>query len=185
METVLLYHVAYQEIQKPDIRFGRKNADFGQGFYLSPDGEFAGKWAKERRENNVIVNTYELQTDSLEILRFSRDEAWFDYIFRNRAGYEDSYPDADVIIGPIANDTIYDTLGILTSGFLKREQALALLQIGPIFEQFAIKTEKAAAKLSWQSARVLSAGELAGFRMQLNREEANYQKQLADALNKM
>ena len=24
METVLLYHVAYQEIQKPDIRFGRR-----------------------------------------------------------------------------------------------------------------------------------------------------------------
>ncbi|MBQ3385478.1 MAG: hypothetical protein IJG59_09775 [Erysipelotrichaceae bacterium] len=31
---------------------------------------------------------------------------------------------ADVIIGPIANDTIFDTLGILTSGYLSSEEAL-------------------------------------------------------------
>lgn len=185
MEPILLYHAAYQEIRQPDVRFGRKNADFGQGFYLSPNGEFAGKWAKERGDSSVIVNTYELQTDSLEILRFNRDEAWFDYIFRNRAGYEDAYPDADVIIGPIANDTIYDTLGILTSGYLSREQALALLQIGPLYEQYAVKTEKAAAQLHWLCARSLSAVQLAQFRMQLNREEERYQRQLAEALGRI
>ena len=29
-----------------------------------------------------------------------------------------------MIIGPIANDTIFDTFGILSSGFLKPEEAL-------------------------------------------------------------
>ena len=38
---MILYHTGYQEIRDPDIRFGRKNADFGQGFYLTRDGEFA------------------------------------------------------------------------------------------------------------------------------------------------
>jgi len=26
-----------------------KNADFGQGFYLSPDREFSVRWARERK----------------------------------------------------------------------------------------------------------------------------------------
>ena len=30
-----MFHTGYAEIREPDIRYGRKNADFGQGFYLS------------------------------------------------------------------------------------------------------------------------------------------------------
>jgi hypothetical protein len=32
---MLLYHTGFDEIKHPDIHIGRKNADFGQGFYLS------------------------------------------------------------------------------------------------------------------------------------------------------
>ena len=39
----------------------------------------------------------------------------------------DTLQSADVIIGPIANDTIYDTFGIITSGFLTHHQAKRLL----------------------------------------------------------
>ena len=45
---------------------------------------------------------------------------WFDYIFSNSNGKKDYLSEYDVIIGPIANDTLYDTLGILTSGFIKK-----------------------------------------------------------------
>ena len=54
---------------------------------------------------------------------------------------------ADVVIGPIANDTIFDTLGIMSSGYLKPEDVLKLLMIGPEYTQVAIKTEKAANQL--------------------------------------
>ena len=40
-----LYHTSNVEIRLPDIRRGRKNADFGQGFYLTPDLDFARRWA--------------------------------------------------------------------------------------------------------------------------------------------
>ncbi|MBR0311535.1 MAG: DUF3990 domain-containing protein [Oscillospiraceae bacterium] len=43
-----LFHTGYAEIREPDIHYGRKNADFGQGFYLSDSDEFAGKWMRER-----------------------------------------------------------------------------------------------------------------------------------------
>ena len=39
MSRIMLYHTAFLEIPKPDIRYGRKNADFGQGFYTSMDKE--------------------------------------------------------------------------------------------------------------------------------------------------
>ena len=184
-ETLRLFHTGYAEIREPDIHYGRKNADFGQGFYLSDSAEFAGKWMRERKDAVIHVNSYELDLSGLRLLRLTRDERWLDYILRNRAGAADRFPDADVIIGPIANDTIYDTLGILTSGFLTREQSLQLLRIGPCFAQIVLKTERAAARLRWLSARVLEHEEAARFRERVGREEADYQQSLAEALENM
>ena len=184
-ETVRLYHTGSEEIREPDLRRGRRNADCGQGFYLSDSDEFAGKWLRERRDAPIRVNTYELSLSGLCVLRLTRDAAWLDYILRNRAGYADAHPEADVVIGPIANDTIYDTLGILSGGVLSRGQSLALLQIGPSFEQTVIKTEKAAAQLSWRSVRTLSHDAALRFREQARREEADYQAALGRALAEM
>ena len=180
-----LFHTGYAEIREPDIRYGRKNADFGQGFYLSDSDEFAGKWMRQHKDAVIHVNAYELDLTGLQVLRFTRDMDWLDYILRNRAGYADSHPEADVVIGPIANDTIYDTLGIMTSGVLTREQSLRLLRIGPAFEQTVVKTEKAAAQLQWLSVRTLAPGEAAQFRERVQQEEAAYQTLLAEALENM
>ena len=136
-----LYHTGPSEIREPDIHVGRRNADFGPGFYLTPDLEFARRWASE----DAVVNEYELDEEGLAIHRFSRGADWFSYIFHNRRARDGLT--ADVIIGPIANDTIFDTVGIITSGYLKSEDALKLLMIGPIYTQVAIKTEKAASQL--------------------------------------
>ena len=181
MSRIRLFHTGYLEIRQPDIRHGRKNADFGQGFYLSPSDEFAGRWAKERRGSAIIVNTYELETDGLKIKHLERDAEWFRYIFSNRRA-TDLYPDYDVIIGPIANDTIYDTLGIFTSGFLSEEQALELLKIGPCYEQIALKTDKAAYNLEWKSSRVMEHGEVENFSSRLQKEEDEYLAAVAEAM---
>ena len=138
-----LYHTSDREIRDPDIHHGRKNADFGWGVYLTPDKDFTYRWAGE----NAIVNEYELDESGLIIHRFDRDTDWFRYIFNNRR-LQDGI-EADVIIGPIANDTIFDTLGIISSGFLKPDDAIKLLMIGPEYTQVALKTEKAADQLRW------------------------------------
>ena len=100
-----LYHAGKEEIRKPDIYRGRKNADFGQGFYLTPDREFACRWAYK----GYMVNEYELDLTGLNVKSFSREAGWYDYIFRNRRS-EDTLT-ADIVTGPVANDTLYDTLG--------------------------------------------------------------------------
>lgn len=147
-----LYHTSNVEIQNPDIYRGRKNADFGQGFYLTPDLDFIHRWAGR----DSIVNEYELDEKDLLIQRYNRTKEWFDYIFHNRR-VQDKLS-VDVVIGPIANDTIFDTFGIISSGFLKPEDAVKLLMIGPEYTQAAIKTEKAVKQLhfirSWKVTRI-------------------------------
>lgn len=172
---MILYHTSNQEIRKPDIHHGRKNADFGWGFYLTPDREFACRWAKDE----AIVNIYELDLDDLSVHRFSRSPEWFEYIFYNRR-LQDGL-NTDVVIGPIANDTIFDTLGIISSGFLTSGQAAKLLMIGPEYTQLAIKTEKAAAKLKWLGADKI---ERADVKTRKAEQEA-YQEKLAEELEKI
>ena len=55
-----LYHTGLDIIKVPDLDRGRRNADFGPGFYLSPDGEFSRRWARERSGVSTYVNEYEL-----------------------------------------------------------------------------------------------------------------------------
>ena len=90
MSKLLLYHTGYQEIREPDIRHGRKNADFGQGFYRSDDGAFSRRWARTRKGQTTFLNRYTLDLTGLNVMRFDRNRAWYDYVFANRAGREDA-----------------------------------------------------------------------------------------------
>ena len=67
----------------------------------------------------------------------------------------DELSDMDVIIGPIANDTIYNTMGIMTSGYLSDEEALQLLCVGPLYKQIVIKSQRAADRLKFVSSELL------------------------------
>ena len=167
-----LYHTGTEEIRSPDVRRGRKNADFGQGFYLTPDLEFARRWAGER----AVLNAYELDDSGLIVRRFERGGEWFDCIFRNRRAQDPL--DADVAAGPIANDTLFDTLGIVSSGFLRSEEALRLLMIGPEYRQVAVRTEKAARQLRWLGAETISGMDLEARRA----EQEAYQEAFAAAM---
>ena len=180
-----LYHTGFHEIKNPDIHYGRKNADFGQGFYLTDDMEFSRRWAKERKGFSTICNIYELNTEGLLIKELHRDEEWFSYIYQNRNHMPDEWMEYDVILGPIANDTIYDVMGIITSGFLSKEEALRLLKIGPQYRQITIKSEKAASQLQFLTSEILTPEVIAGFRDMVSKEEEEYQRLFAKEMEQM
>ena len=170
-----LYHTSDREIRNPDLHRGRKNADFGQGFYLTPDREFTYRWAGRE----AVVNEYELDESGLLLHRFCRDKAWFRYIYDNRR-VKDAL-EVDAVIGPIAIDTIFDTMGIVSSGFLSPEEALELLLIGPEYTQVAVKTEKALAQLHF-----IRAESVQRLDESLRREEQKaYEKVFAAAMERL
>ena len=178
-----LYHTGFCEIRSPDVRRGRTTADLGQGFYLTPDPGFARRWARSRPGADTVLNTYELDTADLSVLTLLRDEKWFDYVYSNRNALPDKLPGYDVIIGPVANDTIYDLFGITTSGVLSAEQALAILTTGPEYTQAVLKTEKAARALEFLSSRVIGQDEIERGRAFIIREQDDYRERFTELLS--
>ena len=161
--SMTLFHAGFLELRNPDIHHGRINADFGQGFYTTENSEFAKRWAKEKKGYDTVINQYVLDLTGLRVHRFCRDKDWFEYIYRNRNRMPDLLAENDVIIGPIANDTIFDTMGIITSGLLSKEDSMKLLKIGPEYIQVVIKTERAAAQLHFRNACIMTKEDLASY----------------------
>ncbi len=180
-----LYHTGFEEIKNPDVNYGRRNADFGGGFYLSDSLDFAERWATSRKDRDTYINTYELDLTNLKVKRFEKDTEWFDYISKNRAGFKDSLADFDVITGPIANDTLFDTYGIITSGLISREGALELLNAGASYRQINVKSEKAAAQLRWICSRIMSREELEASRKTLMAEQEKFSAEFMNVLSKL
>ena len=182
---VRVFHAGEEEIRKPDVFHGRKNADFGQGFYLSPQEAFVRRWAHEGKDGRAVFNVYELETEGLQVRRLNRDAEWFDVIDDNRHMRGDRFRDWDVVVGPIANDTIYDVMGITTSGLLRRDQSLALLLEGPAYEQIVLKSPRAAQQLRFLGSEVLSREEIETYRATVHEEEKAYQEVFARTLERV
>lgn len=184
-DRIQLFHTGFFEIKEPDIYYGRRNADFGQGFYLTDDYEFSRRWAKERADFDTIVNSYELDTTGLKIKRLERNVDWFTFIYNNRKGHSEILEDIDVIIGPIANDTIYDVFGIPTSGMLSNADSLELLLIGPAYNQIVLKSQKAIDNLKWLSSNIIQPDEIKEYRNMVRLEEESFQQLFAKKLEEL
>lgn len=180
-----LYHTGFEEIKVPDIHVGRKNADFGQGFYLSTDLDFSRRWARIRKDRSTYINSYELDLENIKVLKFERDAKWYEYINNNRNNKTDIYADYDVIIGPIAIDTIYDMYGITTSGFISTDDALKILSIGPVYTQVTLKTENAVKALKFLSSEIVDSEIVSSYRALVAIEEDEFQKEFAKVMEEI
>ena len=75
MGKITLFHGTPDKIVVPTYGKGEKRHDYGMGFYLTDDINLAKEWAVCRpNEQNGWVHQYELETDDLKILDFSRDD---------------------------------------------------------------------------------------------------------------
>ena len=98
---------------------------------------------------------------------------------------KDYLSEYDIIIGPIANDTLYDTLGILTSGLFKKEQALEVYKIGKQYNQIVIKTQKALNNLKFEEVKAFDKEEIAKYQEFRKQEEQDFQIQFARIVSEM
>ena len=157
-----LYHGSNVAVRSPDLNLSKKLLDFGGGFYLTTDFEQAKQWARIKTnragKGSPIVSIFEMQEDDLAHLKVTRfngpDRAWLDCITDHRKGFIER-DEEDVIIGPVANDQTFQTIGLYFRGFITAEMALQLLLPQNLRDQYCIKTEKALACLVFKEVKRL------------------------------
>ncbi len=156
---MILYHGSNTIVEKPKLVEQNRFLDFGYGFYTTTNKDQAENFSKKvivRRGGKPIMNIYEFDDNAhtdLIVKRFSApDEEWLDFVSAHRNGsYEgEKY---DVIIGAVANDDVYRTLQVYSSGLLTKEQALEALKVKKLFNQYVFATEKALDSLKFVEAK--------------------------------
>lgn len=140
MENQILYHGSYMKIEYPEIRKHRFTKDFSWGFYCTNIREQAEKWAS--KFTTSIVNVYEIKNlDTLNIKKFDEyNDEWLEFVVNCRSGHTHSY---DVVIGPMADDTIYDYIEAYSLGHMNKEKFFELMKFKYPAHQISFHTIKA------------------------------------------
>lgn len=145
---ITLYHGTYLSIPQPLAKVGRKNLDFGPGFYLTNIESQAKNWAiiiasRKSRERKAVINKYHFdiesaQADNVRIKRFDTyDIEWLNYVVDCRRG-KDISSNYDIVEGGVANDNVIDTVEDYEKGIITAEQALGQLRYKKINHQICI-----------------------------------------------
>ncbi len=147
-----LYHGSTIVVESPRLIESQRLLDFGNGFYTTTNKYQAERWAliknlRNKFEYTPIVTIYNfddafLVNSILKVKSFSKaDEEWLDFVFRNRKSEIKS--EYDIVIGPVANDTLYATLTLYESGILNQKETINRLKTHNLFDQVSFHTERA------------------------------------------
>ena len=156
---MILYHGSNMVVKNPKLIEQNRFLDFGYGFYTTTNKVQAENFAQKvvvRRGGTPTVNIYEIDdnigVELLKIKRFnSPDEEWLDFVSAHRNGTYDG-EQYDLIIGAVANDDVYRTLQVYSTGLLTKEQALEALKIKKLFDQYVFATNESISLLKFVRA---------------------------------
>jgi len=134
MKDMIVYHGGTEIVEHPICKFGRRNLDFGQGFYITNIRKQAVDWASQvadRRKLSPIINRYRLNREVILAEAHCKvfeayDKDWLEFIVASRRGLHvaDNY---DYIEGGIANDRVVDTINLYMAGLMDEDTALRRL----------------------------------------------------------
>ncbi len=154
-----VYHGSLVAVEKPEIRVGDRYLDFGYGFYTTMNEEQVVKWTekqKNRKETNIgYISTYDFDIEKaeseLKVIRFDKaDKEWLNFVSENRKGQcQKSY---DIVIGPVADDSVYEVVRFYEIGVYDLEETLKRLKVEKLYNQILFHTEKSLKYLKFIAA---------------------------------
>ena len=145
----ILYHGSHMSVPAPLTGVGRRELDFGPGFYVTVLRDQAERWARRicviRAIDTPVISIYEFDEAQLpaevRCLRFeSYDQQWLDFIVSSRRG-EEPWKGYDIIEGGVANDQVIDTIEDYYSGRITAEQAIGQLRFAKPSHQMCISSQ--------------------------------------------
>lgn len=169
-KLITIYHGSKQIVEVPTFGAGRKNNDFGLGFYCTESLELAKEWAVSSLQNG-FANRYTLDTEYLNILNLNTPEYtilnWMAVLVEHRL-FSIKTPVArrakqyliehfginvnayDLITGYRADDSYFDYAEAFLNNAITLEQLSMAMQLGRLGEQFVIKSKFAFSKIRFE-----------------------------------
>lgn len=169
-KLITLYHGSEQIVENPSFGKGKKNNDFGLGFYCTESEALAKEWAVSSIKNG-FSNRYTLDTEYLKILNLNSPEYtilnWIAVLVEHRL-FSIKTPVArrakqylienfginvnafDLITGYRADDSYFDYAESFLNNSITVEQLTRAMHLGKLGEQIVIKSKFAFSKLKFE-----------------------------------
>ena len=147
---MIIYHGSDTIVKMPKIIQSDRFHDFGIGFYTTTNLTQAKRWARKvsirRKSKSRFISIYEFDESKsenfLEIIRFVKpNEDWLNFVCTCRSGKK-LYIEYDMVIGPVADDSVYTTVVLFESGVLDKDETIKRLKIEKLYDQVLFHTEK-------------------------------------------
>lgn len=173
-KLITIYHGSEQIVEVPTFGKGRKNNDFGLGFYCTESLDLAKEWAVSSLRNG-FANRYSLDTEYLKILNLNSPDFtilnWIAVLVEHRL-FSIKTPVArrakqylidnfginvnayDVITGYRADDSYFDYAESFLNNGISVDQLARAMRLGKLGEQIVIKSQYAFSRLKFEGFEV-------------------------------
>ena len=169
-KIIKIYHGSEKVIEQPIYGEGKKNNDFGLGFYCTESEALAKEWAVSSLRDG-FSNCYTLDTEYLNILNMNSPDYtilnWIAVLVEHRLfsiktpvarrakqylidNFSINVNAFDLIIGYRADDSYFDYAESFLNNSISVEQLAQAMQLGKLGEQIVIKSKYAFSKLKYQ-----------------------------------
>lgn len=191
-KLITIYHGSEKIVEQPMFGAGKKNNDFGIGFYCTVSEDLAKEWAVSSLRDG-FSNRYSLDTEYLNVLNLNSPEYtvlnWIavlvehrlfsiktpvarrakQYLIDNFSVNVNAY---DLIKGYRADDSYFDYAEAFLNNGITVEQLAQAMQLGKLGEQIVLKSKFAFSKLKYEGFDVAGKDKYYVLRKSRN-DEAN------------
>ena len=167
---ITIYHGSEQIVEVPTFGKGKKNNDFGLGFYCTESDALAKEWAVSSLRNG-FSNRYSLDTEYLNVLNLNSPDYtilnWIAVLVEHRL-FSIKTPVArrakhylienfgvnvsafDLITGYRADDSYFDYAESFLNNGITVEQLARAMRLGKLGEQIVVKSKFAFSRLHYE-----------------------------------
>ena len=169
-QIIMIYHGSDKIVEQPIFGEGKKNNDFGLGFYCTASEELAKEWAASSLRDG-FSNRYTINTEYLNVLNLNSPDYtilnWIAVLVQHRLfsiktpiarrakrylidNFSVNVNAFDLITGYRADDSYFDYAESFLNNGISVEQLACAMQLGKLGEQIVVKSKYAFSMLKYE-----------------------------------